>query len=289
MLKIDLHAVEKIIREIGATEIMPRFRKLAAGDVHMKGKDDPVTVADREAERKLTERFSDYLPGSMVVGEEAVSADKDVLVHLGGDTPVWIIDPIDGTRNFVSGKPEFAVMVALAQKREPVASWIHDPNSGDTIMAEQGGGVWLRGKRLQLAAKEPGFKPFGLVGSRVKQLISDPSIMPAGPEVPEFEIGSCAGFDYPRLFTGEATFANADTKRAGFLFYRHTNPWDHVPGLFLHREAGGYSADWTGRPYDMAEPRGGLILAADKDEWVRLHHLFRPVMRHVVKNADWDW
>src|SRR5580692_7741557 len=115
MKTINLLAIDQIIREVGVAEIMPRFRKLAAGDVQMKGKDDPVTIADQESERVLTERFTDYLPGSTVVGEEGVSRDKSVLNRLKDDDPVWIIDPIDGTRNFVAGIPEFAVMVALVR------------------------------------------------------------------------------------------------------------------------------------------------------------------------------
>jgi len=289
MPSVDIAAVDQIIRDVALTEIMPRFRKLAEGDVMMKAKDDPVTIADQESERQLSARFMDYLPGSVAVGEEAVAKDPAVLAHLAGEAPFWIIDPIDGTRNFVAGKPEFAVMVALVRGKQPVASWIHDPNSGDTIMAEQGGGVWLRGKRLSLVKPGSGISTVGLVGTRVKKLISDPSVMPTDAEIPKIEIGSCAGFDYPRLFAGEATFADAKTARADFLFYRHTNPWDHVPGLFLHREGGGYSANWDGKPYDMTEPHGGLLYAADRDEWVRLHYLFRPLMRHVVKNAVWDW
>ena len=285
MVKIDISTIDQIIREVAASEIMPRFRKLAAGDVQMKGVNDPVTVADQEAERHLTERLTKYLPGSVVVGEEAFAKDKAILAHIGGEHPVWIIDPIDGTRNFVSGNPEFAVMVALVEKRKPVASWIHDPNSGDTIMAEQGGGVWLRGKRLRLAAADPSIPTVGVVGARVKKLISDPSLMPNAADMPPIEIGSCAGFDYPRLFAGEINFADAITARAGFIFYRHTNPWDHMPGLVLHQEAGGYSAVWSGKPYDMIDLHAGLIYAPDKDTWVKIAKLFEPLMLHTSQKA----
>jgi fructose-1,6-bisphosphatase/inositol monophosphatase family enzyme len=287
--KIDLETVDKIIREVAIEQIMPRFRKLAAGDIQMKAVDDPVTIADQESERHLTSRFIDYLPGCVVVGEEAVAKDATVLSHLGGSTPVWVIDPIDGTRNFVAGKPEFAVMVALLHDRQTVASWIHDPNSGDTIMAEQGGGIWLRGKKLRLAAREPGQKTVGLVGARVQKMISDASVFPKDTKLPPIEIGSCAGFDYPRLFSGEATFANASTSRADFLLYRHTNPWDHLPGMFLHQEAGGYNADWFNKPYDITNPRSGLLFAANEEQWIELHHVFRPLMGHVVKDAVWGF
>jgi fructose-1,6-bisphosphatase/inositol monophosphatase family enzyme len=280
---VDLSKIDSIIRSIGAAEIMPRFRKLAAGDIEMKGLNDPVTIADKETERRLTEELTRYLPGSVVVGEEGFAEDKSVMARLGGDNPVWIIDPVDGTRNFVSGFPEFATMVALVRNKQPLASWIHDPNSGDTIMAEQGSGVWLRGKKLRLAAADDLASTVGLVGARVKKFISDSSLMPRAADMPEVEIGSCSGFDYPRLFAGDATFANSTARRAGFLFYRHSSAWDHVPGSLMHQEAGGYSADWSGQPYDMTKLRCGLLHAPNKDIWMKLYGLFEPLILHTQR------
>jgi fructose-1,6-bisphosphatase/inositol monophosphatase family enzyme len=283
MKKIDLHAVDGIIRAVAQTEIMPRFRKLAEGDVEMKGVNDPVTVADKETERRLTEDLTAYLPGSLVVGEESFAKDKSIMQRIESDQPIWIIDPIDGTRNFVSGHPEFAVMVGLVTKKKTIASWIHDPNSGDTVMAEQGAGVWLGSDKLKLTTDDQYLPVVGLVGTRIKKFLADPELMPHAASLPNIEIGSCAGFDYPRLFTGTANYAKAQTTRARFLIYRHTNAWDHIPGHFLHQEAGGYSADWAGQPYDMTMPRSGLLYAANQDEWNELHRAFRPLIEHTAK------
>jgi len=285
MIKISLSTVSDIIRSVAAEQIMPRFRKLTEGDVEMKSANDPVTIADKESERHLSEHLQRYLPGSVVVGEESFAKDKAIMDHVGREHPVWIIDPIDGTRNFVAGIPEFAVMVALVVKKQSVAAWIHDPNSDDMIMGEQGSGIWLRGKKLKLAGADPTIPTVGLVGARVKKLISDPSVMPQAQDLPPIEIGSCAGFDYPRLFSGEVNFANSEKPRAGFLLYRHTNAWDHVPGLFLHREAGGYSANWAGEPYDMTQNLSGLLFAPSKDVWMRLHASFEPLIRHTLQKA----
>ena len=283
MAAINLNNINDIIRDIAAAEIMPRFRKLSEGDVEMKGVNDPVTVADKETERRLAEELTRALPGSTVVGEESFAKDRSVMQRLDSGQPVWIIDPIDGTKNFVAGNPEFAVMVALLRNHEPVASWIHDPNSGDTIMAEQGAGVWLRGKKLRLAAADASLPTVGVIGTRVRKFISDPSLLPSGVRIPPIEYGSCAGFTYPRLFNGEASFADSPQLRASFLFYLHTNAWDHAPGLFLHREAGGYSADWSGQPYDMHQPLGGLLLAPDRKIWTELRSLFDPLILQVQK------
>src|SRR5262245_2136493 len=111
----DIDRVREAITEVAAQEIMPRFCNLAAADIRKKPGDETVTVADEAAEHALTHRLHDLLPGSLVVGEEAAAADQGVLARLGGDEFVWVIDPIDGTRNFANGKPDFGVMVALVR------------------------------------------------------------------------------------------------------------------------------------------------------------------------------
>ena len=130
---------------------MPRFRKLEPGHVIEKAAGDLVTIADRAAEERLTAALHDLMPGSTVVGEEAVAADAALLDRLLGEQHVWIIDPIDGTTNFIEGRNEFAVMVCLARKGELVASWIHRPVTGATAIAEAGGGAWIDGDRVHLS------------------------------------------------------------------------------------------------------------------------------------------
>src|SRR5437879_2711858 len=109
---VDLERVTGLIEETAALEILPRFRKLAAGDIREKEPGDLVTVADEAAEARLTPLLTALLPGSLVLGEEAAAADPKLLNRLLGDHPVWVIDPVDGTGNFAAGRPAFAVMVA---------------------------------------------------------------------------------------------------------------------------------------------------------------------------------
>lgn len=106
--------VEEVIRQAAAAEIMPRFRQLAAHEIDQKsGPHDLVTDADRKAEEFLTEALTALLPGSVVVGEEAVHADPASYGAIGGTAPVWIVDPVDGTRQFVHGDSGFCTLVAL--------------------------------------------------------------------------------------------------------------------------------------------------------------------------------
>ncbi|CAM5267068.1 3'(2'),5'-bisphosphate nucleotidase CysQ [Streptomyces badius] len=119
-----LAEVEAAVRAAAAAEIVPRHRKLAAHEIIEKsGPHDLVTAADRLAEEHLTAALTKLLPGSVVVGEESVHADPAVYDALGGDAPVWIVDPVDGTRQFVRGEAGFCTLVALAQHGEIHASW----------------------------------------------------------------------------------------------------------------------------------------------------------------------
>ncbi|MDR3449492.1 MAG: inositol monophosphatase family protein, partial [Alphaproteobacteria bacterium] len=104
-------------------------------------------------------------------------------------------------------------------------------------------------------------------------------------QIPAMEAGSAASFDYGRLFTGPTLFARSSETRARFLLYRQSKPWDHVPGLFMVAEAGGYAADLTGQPYDMEKGKDGLLLAADEGEWQRIHRAFAPAIDLLMQTA----
>src|SRR5690242_20626479 len=110
---IDLEKVSAIIRHVSETEVMPRFNNLQKSEIREKHPGDFVTVADEASEREFTKLLSGLLPGSLVVGEEAVSKDLSVLEKLKDDKPVWVIDPIDGTYNFSHGRSKFGILIAL--------------------------------------------------------------------------------------------------------------------------------------------------------------------------------
>ncbi|WP_322973201.1 inositol monophosphatase family protein, partial [Peterkaempfera griseoplana] len=109
-----LEKVAEILAETAAEVIEPRFRALSCGEVMEKAPGDLVTVADREAELIIAERLRALLPVP-VVGEEAVSADPLLVKAVCSEPAVWLVDPLDGTGNFVAGKGDYAVMAALVR------------------------------------------------------------------------------------------------------------------------------------------------------------------------------
>ena len=148
-------AIAAVLRHAAATVVIPRFQRLAAAEVEEKSPGDLVTIADREAEAVIAQGLATIRPDARFVGEEACAHDPSLLDDLGHGA-VWIVDPIDGTGNFAAGRRPFALMAALIEDGETVASCILDPVDGRLAAAERGAGAWLDGARIVPTAASPG-------------------------------------------------------------------------------------------------------------------------------------
>lgn len=234
-----LKAVEDRIRAVAAAEILPRWRQLTASDISTKsGPGDLVTVADREAEARLTEELTALLPGSVVVGEEAVHADPAVLDRIGDPAPVWIVDPVDGTANFVAGREEFATLVALAQDGELLGSWTYVPQLGLMATARPGRGAWLGGERIRTAGRgellRVATSQFAYLDEQERRRFEG-----LGTEGVYARQCTCAGLDYLEVARG-----GIDA-----VAFTWELPWDHAAGVLLVTEAGGASLTAAGEPF----------------------------------------
>ncbi len=154
-MMIDMDHVSGLIRAAVEAKILPRFRNLAAGEIAQKGPNDPVTIADIEAEEMLSRLLLEAYPETLVIGEELVSREPATLDALLGDTPVWVIDPVDGTMNFADGNPVFGTILAYVVGGQTKAGWIHDPINNVTVTALLGGGAWSDGRRLEVDKATP--------------------------------------------------------------------------------------------------------------------------------------
>ncbi len=270
---IDLDAVADLLREVATQHILPRYRRLAAEDVREKGPGNLVTVADIEAERALTAALGPLLPGSVVVGEEAVAADATVIDRLGGAGPAWIVDPIDGTMNFTRSVPRFAVMVALVEAGEVRAGWIHDPIRNETAIAEAGSGAVLRGadggrRTLRRPDPPPLAEMRGAVAGRIGERGRTSEILArSGRFRPTTRINSAA-HEYLDLACG----------RLDFVVFGRTLPWDHAAGVIVYREAGGKvgyvdGPDPGSVPYSPRRQTGPLLAAPAASEWSAIREI----------------
>ena len=143
--------VAAILRCVAMEVVLPRFRALRDSEIAEKSPGEIVTVVDGDVERFVAPQLTALLAGSRVVGEEAASARPALLDGLDqGD--VWILDPLDGTGNFVAGNADFAVMLALLRDGETVAAWILHPVSGRLAVAARGEGAFIDGVRVRTSA-----------------------------------------------------------------------------------------------------------------------------------------
>ena len=247
-------ALLELVREVTAKVILPRYQKLAAHEITSKIADDVVTVADHESEEMLAEGLA-KIADLPIVGEEAAFADESVFERLSGDC--WIVDPLDGTRNFARGAAPFGILVAMASGGAAHAGWIYDCLTGRFCTAEHGKGAFVDGERSAArptgeAAPVAAISLIFMEGARrevVKQAIAD---------YRQVDVPYCAAEQYPRLALGENDLS----------YFERTLPWDHAAGALWLTEAGGKCARPDGSPYRVDEwRRKGLIGAASPALW----------------------
>ena len=257
-------SVAALLRDAARAEILPRFRRLSAGEVRAKsGPLDLVTDADEAAERVIAAGLAARFPGCLVVGEEGAAADPALLDALGGADLAFVVDPVDGTANFVAGLPLFGCMAAAIVRGEVVAAWIHDPMGDDTAMALRGEGAWIEDaagtarRDLRVAAPAPPARMLGAVSWGYMAPELKARVTPRLPRLAATVGYRCAAHEYRMAAGGHLHL----------LVYNRLMPWDHAPGWLLHREAGGHAARFDGAPYSPLVRTGGLICAPDAESW----------------------
>lgn len=255
---MEIDAVSALIREVAAEVILPRWRALAPHEISQKERGDMVTAADHESEERLEAALTALLPGSDALGEEAAAADPGRLDYLHTADRLWIIDPVDGTNNFVRGQDKFAVMVALLWDGAVSASWIYLPASDRMAVAEHGAGAAVNGERLTVPPT-PDRAEDMTAAAHIKYF---PEMMRENlkSRVKSFKANRpafCAGWDYLAVTEGQ---------RDLLLYYR-TFAWDHAPGSLLLAEAGGFCRCLDGSSYDPATNAKGLMSARSEAAW----------------------
>jgi len=259
----DIEQLMTILREAAKAEIVPRFRRLTPDMVRMKSNPtDLVTEADESAERMIHARVRELAPGALFIGEEAVSANPALLDALPGAEVAVIVDPVDGTGNFAAGLPLFAVMASVVVKGEAVAGIIYDPMADDFVVAERGGGAFVRTPEgvalpLKVAPPVPLADMVGTASVASLPAAIKPTILANLAKVRIASAYRCAGHEYRMFAAGHTHFA----------MFRKLLPWDHVAGALITAEAGAHVARLDGTPYRPEHDEGGLLMAVDKPSW----------------------
>ncbi len=256
-------AILALMQRVTEQAILPRYRNLAAGDVEDKGGNDPVTIADKDSEALLRDALSSIDGALAFVGEETAHADPSILQRL--DRPCWIVDPVDGTRNFAAGRPPFGIIIARAEGGEAVSGWVFDCLTGRFCSAHKGRGAWVDGERI--AARPTGQIP---PLAAISLIFMDEARREAtkahiAPKYRLVDIPYCAAEQYPRLALGVNDVS----------IFERTLAWDHAAGALWLNEAGGKAARPDDTPYRVDEvERTGLLGAASPALWDELAELY---------------
>ena len=190
-----------------------------------------MTQADREAERVITEILGRAFPQHGFLGEEFGGA--------GSTETRWIIDPIDGTKNFIRQIPLWATLIALEEHGEITVGVIHNPVSGELYTARRGAGAFLNGERIQVS-READLSRACLVHAGLRL------IREAG-RWEEF-VRLVDATDRQRGFGDYAGYGLVAEGKVELYAELDLKPWDLAPCKLLVEEAGGRFTDWAGQP-----------------------------------------
>ena len=192
--------------------------------VEMKGAQDWVSEADKKVEQYIRAEIQRSWPDDGIVGEEYGT-------HEGTSGFVWVIDPIDGTTNFVNGIPAWTVVLAGVVEGRTVLGVIHDPNVDETYLAELGRGATLNGERLGVATEAP--LNAGTVSVGYSNRVRADHVLSVIAALIE------RGAMYHRNASGALSLAYVAAGRLLGYVEEHMNAWDCLAGQLLIEEAGG--------------------------------------------------
>ncbi len=240
---------------------MPHFRNLASLEVGTKrDAKDLVTDADRAAEIAIGAAVAKILPHAVVVGEEAASERPQILDAIGTAGTCVIIDPIDGTQNFVAGLAVFGTILAVVENGETVFGLLYDPVLDDWICASRGEGAFYASstttpKQVVCRSARPlgtarGFLPFDNYPAEERA-----DLMRGFDSVYQIQDIRCSCHEYRQLASGQADFLRS----------RYLNSWDHAAGLLVLQEADGWAKVEGTQTYTPAL-RAGHVIAASCEE-----------------------
>ena len=252
MISAARKAARRLVRDFGEVENL---------QVSRKGAGDFVSAADRMSEKTIREELSRARPAYGWVGEESGEETGRDGMHR------WIVDPLDGTTNFLHGLPHWAVSIALERKGEIVAGVVYDPAKDEMFVAEKGGGAWMNDRRLRVSARRDMSE---MVFATGVPFMGSPHLPRTLKELAKL-MPRCAGLR--RFGAAALDLAYVAAGRYDGYWERGVRNWDIAAGVLIVREAGGIVRDTD---EDGADPLAtGRVMAANAEAAEAFQSLLR--------------
>jgi myo-inositol-1(or 4)-monophosphatase len=253
-----LHIAWRAARAAGNL-IDRNFQKLRHDDIQAKGKNDFVTRVDREAEAIINRIVLNEFPGHRILAEEGGYSGNP------GDH-LWVIDPLDGTTNFIQGIPHFAVSIALLEKGRPVLGLIYNPLSRECFHAISGRGAFLNKAPIVVSRTAKVNSALGATGFPFKA----PQHVPAYTDAFRNLLTRCK--DMRRCGSAALDLAYTACGRYDFFWEAHLLPWDFMAGKLIIEEAGGRTGDFLGKELTV---QTSSLMAANQILYPKLLKIIR--------------
>ncbi|GAB6928745.1 inositol monophosphatase family protein [Paenibacillus sp. JCM 10914] len=211
---------------------------------------DIVTEVDKGAEQMIRKLILTHFPDHAILGEEGVEPGAEAaaraLQAAQDEEYLWIIDPIDGTTNYVHGFPFYSVSIALAHRGQVIVGVIYDPSRDELFVAEKGKGAYVHGSPMHVSGEEQLSDSLFASGFPLDAAVNLPQNMAELqmllPKVRNIRAGGSAALHLAYVATG----------RLSGYWERGLSAWDAAAGALLVQESGGRVSDTEGRPYDLA-------------------------------------
>jgi myo-inositol-1(or 4)-monophosphatase len=257
---IDLKKLRILVANAAREELLPRFNRVARGE---KADGSVVTEADLATQQYLQDALMADYPEAAFLGEEMPSVEQEKMLQ--SEQPLWCLDPLDGTRNFVSGIPHFAISLALLHKQRVELGIVYDPVRDECFTALKGQGAWLNDQHIEKQLIDIRLdQSTALIDFKCLPTDLSARLVQEHPYASQRSFGSAA-LDWCWLAMG----------RCHVYLHGRSNIWDYAAGHLVFQEAGGYSITLQGDAlFTYALTPRAAVAALDKNmfdawtEWV---------------------
>ncbi len=231
---MNLETLEKLAKTVKSlTDECLKMPRQKSHEVQIKNDKSWVSSSDIAIEKSIGEALKAQFPNIIFMSEESNS--HDVLP----DGLVWVLDPLDGTTNFVKTFPFFAVSLALVENAQPIAGLVYDPNRDECFYALKDHGAWVNGEVLKLPDETIDIKKsIAMVELKSLNIGTRQSLIAHQPYKSHRSLGAAA-----------LEWCWLASNRCQFILTGKKHLWDYAAGHLILSEAGGYATDLQGKPY----------------------------------------
>ena len=264
-----INYISDLLVEVNELIILKYYKNLSSKHINTKSSDDDyVSIADKESEIYIVKNLIGFLNINQYIGEETSYSNKDDYKSLEKNALYWVIDPIDGTKNYINGKNEFCSMISLVFNSIPIASFVYYPLKNLLVYAFKGFGAYsleIKTKKIiQLRIQQNSFA--NIVGSGGTKGIQEPLRQKVLKNLRKYT---------NRLFIGSAgieaiMLASNETQ---FVFHGRVTPWDHSPLDLIIKESGGCVYMLNDKAEFNIFSRGPILAASNDQIWENIRSL----------------